>query len=793
VDAETVAPWYVPHAAQRRLHAARRTRFVSVLAGRRGGKTLGTAVEFVDRIFEDVAAGKGRACSNPDMAIFEREPSLVYWVVSPQSALYAVALRHFLRALPRVVRAGFAARKVSGYLRSPHPRFWLPGDALVEFRSGENPDDLVSEGLHGLWLNEAARLKPTVWEGNLQPVLAEHRGWGLTDSTPLGRNWWWDHFLRRADPRDEKHSPDYATISWHTVENRPPSETVARRFPRWAEEARNLQAEVANARLHMDPVAFRREYEASTEAFKGQVYGLTEGTHDFAGPLDPRSYPRTFAGFDWGRGNPGCLLVIGERDGRYDVLHEWYESGLTARSWAQRMREAVRTWRVQTIWCDPSTPILPDLRDARLPVEPSASRSVLEGIECVQGLVASKRLRVYAGCPNTWRELTGYRWRETQAGTGDEPLKKDDHACFAAGTPVLLRRGWTPIERVAIGDDAWTRAGWRPVTASWKTADRARLLRAEFTNGAVLRATGNHPFFVEGKGFVHLDAIRYADTMLGCPSPRKWSGTADDIDATRTAGSKIGTGIARPPKEPCDCTARSGKRRTVQFRPATTSTTSTGTAPTTGSSTSRAFPKAITSVSTATRNTDERKRGGISGTPSPLPPHGTGAKRGARGIASTGAKCGKRGSRSERRASGAATASGMRASEARGASARTPASRRGDGTRGSTTSRSLASGAGRLSGPTATRKTAFALAPVRLRRAVIPCGVGPVYNLTVDGAHEFLAGGVLVSNCDAARYALASESPTLHEEVRIPGARRVEQDLDDTPRAPRKYGDRRPR
>jgi len=31
----------------------------------------------------------------------------------------------------------------------------------------------------------------------------------------------------------------------------------------------------------------------------------------------------------------------------------------------------------------------------------------------------------------------------------------------------------------------------------------------------------------------------------------------------------------------------------------------------------------------------------------------------------------------------------------------------------------------------------------------------PVYNLTVDNAHEYFANGVLVSNCDSVRYACA--------------------------------------
>jgi hypothetical protein len=39
-------------------------------------------------------------------------------------------------------------------------------------------------------------------------------------------------------------------------------------------------------------------------------------------------------------------------------------------------------------------------------------------------------------------------------------------------------------------------------------------------------------------------------------------------------------------------------------------------------------------------------------------------------------------------------------------------------------------------------------------RPYVRSGRRTVYNLTVDGAHEFYASGVLVSNCDALRYLL---------------------------------------
>lgn len=34
----------------------------------------------------------------------------------------------------------------------------------------------------------------------------------------------------------------------------------------------------------------------------------------------------------------------------------------------------------------------------------------------------------------------------------------------------------------------------------------------------------------------------------------------------------------------------------------------------------------------------------------------------------------------------------------------------------------------------------------------MPGGAQPVYNLTVEGEHEYFANGILVANCDAALY-----------------------------------------
>lgn len=85
------------------------------------------------------------------------------------------------------------------------------------------------------------------------------------------------------------------------------------------------------------------------------------------------------------------------------------------------------------------------------------------------------------------------------------------------------------------------------------------------------------------------------------------------------------------------------------------------------------------------------------------------------------------------------------------ASARTLARALGDARHNWTISRKSVSSAGLLTGPTDTQRTKPV--PVSVV-SVYSCGVETVYNLTVDGEHEYFANGVLVSNCDALRYSV---------------------------------------
>lgn len=423
-QAHDLGAWYSPHAKQKPFHWSR-ARFRNVCAGRRGGKTIASAIEFLRSIYRDLGAGKIARTAPNGLPIFRRAPAARYWIVAPERSLYEQAWEYVVRALPMQTREGLHAEEFAGMRLAPEQRLWLPGNMLIECKSADRPLSLVSKGLHGVWLTEAARMKKTTWE-NVSPALADHTGWCLTDTTPLGRNWYYEEFWRRGTKGDKRYSPSYENFSWYTRDNTAAPDVIAE-----SETARK-QAEAAGGTLL---AVYKREFEASFDAFAGQIYDLDPRAHVFAGPVHRSQYRETVGGFDWARAHAGCLLIAGVReDGGYDVVSETYEAGLLVQSWIGRMRAQVEQWKPETIYADPSSPNLPDYQNAGLPVEPALERDVLAGIERVAGLLARRghdgkpMLRIHASCTNLLREMQGYRWKESPTGTSDMPVKVNDDA-----------------------------------------------------------------------------------------------------------------------------------------------------------------------------------------------------------------------------------------------------------------------------------------------------------------------------------------------------------------------------
>jgi predicted phage terminase large subunit-like protein len=148
------------------------------------------------------------------------------------------------------------------------------------------------------------------------------------------------------------------------------------------------------------------------------------------------------------------------------------------------------------------------------------------------------------------------------------PAGKHDDQCVAEGTLIRMANGNDQlIERISAGDLVATPLGSKSVLAICQTNPAASVYRVMFSNGQSLTATGNHPIYVEGRGFVLVDQLHMRDQCREVPpTPKSSSTEVTDTAAIRTVqAGRIGN-ISAPQSRDVDfCTGISGKTNAGRF------------------------------------------------------------------------------------------------------------------------------------------------------------------------------------------------------------------------------------
>lgn len=334
------------------------------------------------------------------------------------------------------------------------------------------------------------------------------------------------------------------------------------------------------------------------------------------------------------------------------------------------------------------------------PTQPDAVSSCVTGVSGLQAINPGITV-------TTTKEGTLVRWPNGTVGRvlGAHEAKDVERArawtnvCVAEGSPIQTLRGPVPIEHVRPGDLVWTRTGLRRVLVARDTGVRP-VVRLRAAGGEVW-VTPDHPVARPGGHFTRADAggnvlvwLEQQSSTTASPGPNAMMGTS-------AAGSVSSTGTSTP-------------GRSVLSRPAGTSTTLTATRRTTPPATSPPSLQPTTPGSMPTR-------GPRNGTPLAA------ARRLLRAL--TGR------TPAESAALRLPTATPRRPSTA------PPDARTGE----------------HAHGPTACATCVAAGLPVsagtRPAPAPQPAEVSPptrharVYDLAIEGHHEFYAGSILVGNC----------------------------------------------
>ena len=199
----------------------------------------------------------------------------------------------------------------------------FPGGGSIQVRTGDSPDNLRGAGLDGVVLDEAAVMKPDVWDLALRPALADKQGWAMFISTPQHFNWFYDLYERA-----EAGQADWSAWQHPTWDN-----------PYIAEE------EIAAAQRDMLPEDFDQEFGASFTAVGGAVFrGLATNR-----PMFLRTMPiglecsRMGVGMDWGTTPSHQAAVVS--GGRLSTGAVWIRSSWLSASGSSDL------WRDEAIRC----------------------------------------------------------------------------------------------------------------------------------------------------------------------------------------------------------------------------------------------------------------------------------------------------------------------------------------------------------------------------------------------------------------------------------------------------------
>jgi hypothetical protein len=124
------------------------------------------------------------------------------------------------------------------------------GVSEIRAKSADNPVSLLGEGLNWLIVDEASRLKPTIWQSHLSQRLIDKEGWALLISTPKGKGYFYDLY-RRGQGRDE------GFRSWN--------------YPSWTNPLLNREL-IEHERERIPEAVFRQEFGAEFLEGAGAVF-----------------------------------------------------------------------------------------------------------------------------------------------------------------------------------------------------------------------------------------------------------------------------------------------------------------------------------------------------------------------------------------------------------------------------------------------------------------------------------------------------------------------------------------
>lgn len=375
-----------------------------------------------------------------------------------------------------------------------------------------------------------------------------------------------------------------------------------------------------------------------------------------------------------------------------------------------------------------------------------------------QGISLMRRMKICVteSSTNIQNELENWIWKRGTSGEQlDVPIDKFNH-CLVGGTKIKTSRGNVKIKDVVAGDYVLTRKGYRRVIRSWQSGKNRKVFKLVVNTGNRIVGTGNH-LVLTLRGFIPIEEVCVGDKVLCLkkkykPMARRGTGIRSRQEEQTGSISAEGTS---------SFITTFGKRLLVNAGKALSSITRTAIAKTIPS---KILKKSLrkntwendTSLRVLNLKSIEKTCGKLLGRLL----NGTKAKKDLSGIKSMRNSKDSECLHSSRRPVENAVKNSLQSVTVRN-SARTTANLQCADDSELITLLNLANSAEQSLKATKINTSDFVVGVVQ-EKVSLRKKAAAVYDLTVEGEHEFFANGLLVHNCiDAIRYWLFNNADEL--------------------------------
>lgn len=307
----------------------------------------------------------------------------------------------------------------------------FPGGGKIIYRSLDNPNNARGHSAHGAVIDEAAFVDPTAYTDVIQPMLMDTKGWCWLLSTPDGRNWFWQEYVKAQYDKENTIAIQVPTVGCEIAYGGPGEPPKLVRKPHPLENPFIDFAEIEKTFRNMPERSFRQEIMAEFMEDGGAVFrgvdAIVRRNHPLSSPCGPDCpgyaphpvYEGTFvAGLDWGKENDYTDMSVWDAHKAYEVDHMRIN-----RFDFDYQREVVKAmyhkWKIKVLIAEQNsigTPNIEELRKDGLYIQPYAVTPATKRplIEALALAIETGKVSLLDIPEN--EELKAYQIEKTSAG-----------------------------------------------------------------------------------------------------------------------------------------------------------------------------------------------------------------------------------------------------------------------------------------------------------------------------------------------------------------------------------------